>query len=179
MSQPTREDLELYVMGGYDGDAEELEEFLASDDVARDFVAEEAQFELAMREVAKAATFCPACDDVVRTERCDSCGAAVSAGGFAIDDVLVQNAHGRLYLARDADGKRVALKELAFVQSPGPEAFAAFERETKFLRALEHPAIPRFVASFEEGKGVHSRFYLAQEYIRGRPPRPPPERPFL
>ncbi len=169
MSQPTREDLELYVMGGYDGDVDELEAFLAGDAEARDIVADEAQLELTMREVANAATFCPACDDVVRDQRCNSCGAAVSAGGFAIEDVLVQNAHGRLYLARDADGKRVALKELAFVQSPGPEAFSAFDRETKFLRALEHPAIPRFVASFQEGKGVHARFYLAQEYIEGMP----------
>ena len=56
------------------------------------------------------------------------------------------NAHGRMYVARDADGTQVALKELAFVQSPTLEAIAAFEREAKFLRALEHPAIPRFVA---------------------------------
>ena len=73
-----------------------------------------------------------------------------------------------MYVARDADGKQVALKELAFVQSPTLEAIAAFEREAKFLRALEHPAIPRFVASFEEGSGVHTRYYLAQELVDRR-----------
>jgi hypothetical protein len=35
------------------------------------------------------------------------------------------------------------------------------------LRALEHPAIPRFLASFEEGSGVHTRYYLAQELVEG------------
>jgi hypothetical protein len=58
----------------------------------------------------------------VRGDRCTACGAARSAGGFAIERVLVQNAHGRMYLARDADARRVALKELAFVQSPDAEA---------------------------------------------------------
>src|SRR5262249_23573497 len=38
----------------------------------------------------------------------------------------------------------------------------------KFLRALEHPAIPRFRASFEEGRGVHTRYYLAQDLVDGR-----------
>jgi hypothetical protein len=72
-----------------------------------------------------------------------------------------------MYVARDADGKQVALKELAFVQAPTLAAIAAFEREAKFLRALAHPAIPRFVASFEEGAGVHVRYYLAQELVTG------------
>ncbi|CAN5864567.1 hypothetical protein BH11MYX3_BH11MYX3_02340 [soil metagenome] len=53
------------------------------------------------------------------------------------------------------------------MQSPGPDAIAAFEREAKFLRALEHPAIPRFLAAFEEGHGVHTRYYLAQELVTG------------
>jgi hypothetical protein len=59
------------------------------------------------------------------------------------------------------------LKELAFVQTPTLDAIAMFEREAKFLRALEHPAIPRFRASFEEGTGVNTRYYLAQELVTG------------
>jgi hypothetical protein len=35
------------------------------------------------------------------------------------------------------------------------------------LRALDHPSIPQFVASFEEGQGVHLRYYLAQELVAG------------
>jgi serine/threonine-protein kinase len=120
-----------------------------------------------LRDAAGAATFCPACDALVREDRCDQCGAAIHPGGFTVERVLVSNAHGRMYLAHDADGKRVALKELAFLHAPSASALAAFEREAKFLRALEHPAIPRFCASFEEGEGVHTRYYLAQELVEG------------
>jgi hypothetical protein len=162
-----REDIELYVMGQYDGDVAALERAIAEDPAVAQMVAEEARLEELLRDAAAAATFCPACDDLVRGTRCDSCGAAAKPGGYSVERVLVSNAHGRMYVARDADGRRVALKELAFVQAPSPAALAAFEREARFLRALEHPAIPRFLASFEEGSGVHTRYYLAQELVEG------------
>jgi hypothetical protein len=163
----TRHDIELYVMGQYDGDIAALERAIAEDPALAQMVAEEARLEEMLRDAAALATFCPACDDLVRGMRCDSCGAAVKPGGYTVERVLVSNAHGRMYVAHDADGRRVALKELAFVQAPSPAAVAAFEREAKFLRALEHPAIPRFLASFEEGHGVHTRYYLAQELVEG------------
>ncbi len=162
-----RDDLEHYVMGVYDGDVAALERELADDELARAIVADEARLELVLRDAAAAATFCAACDDLVRGARCDACGAAVRPGGYVVERVLVSNAHGRMYAARDVDGKQVALKELAFVQAPTLAMIAAFEREVKFLRALEHPGIPRFCASFEEGTGVHVRYYLAQELVAG------------
>ncbi len=167
----SRDDIALYVMGAYDGDTAALESRIADDADARAMLLEEAELELSLRDAAASGTFCTNCDDLVvdlsEPVRCSSCGAAVSPGGYAIERVIVANAHGRMYVARDADGKRVALKELAFVQSPSTETVAAFEREAKFLRALEHPAIPRFVAAFEEGSGVHTRYYLAQELVDG------------
>ena len=165
--KPTRDDLAAYAMGTYDGDVAALEAALAADDALRAQLAEECELEMLLRDAGASATFCAACDDLVRGERCAACGAAVRPGGYRIEKVLVANAHGRMYVARDADGTQVALKELAFVQSPGPDAVTAFEREAKFLRALEHPAIPRFCASFEEGDGVHTRYYLAQELVAG------------
>lgn len=165
---PTREDLGLYVSSNYDGDVAALEQAIAADPALAAMLAEEAELELSLRDAAAAATFCVACDELVRCERCDSCGAAARPGGYVIERVLVENAHGRMYAAHDADGTRVALKELAFVQTPSASAHAAFEREAKFLRALEHPAIPRFLASFEEGSGVHTRYYLAQELVDGK-----------
>jgi serine/threonine protein kinase len=162
-----RDDLGLYAMGAYGGDTGALERELADDEAARAIMADEARLELLLREAAAQAMFCPACDDLVRGVRCEACGAAVLPGGYVVERVLVSNAHGRMYAARDADGKQVALKELAFVQSPTIDALAAFEREVKFLRALDHPAIPRFCASFEEGAGVHTRYYLAQELVAG------------
>jgi len=163
----TREDIELYVMGQYDGDIAALEREIAEDPALQQILADEARLESQLRDAAAHATFCPACNDLVRGTRCDACGAAVKPGGYAVERVLVSNAHGRMYVAHDADDRRVALKELAFVQAPGPDALAKFEREAKFLRALEHPAIPRFLASFEEGSGVHTRYYLAQELVEG------------
>ncbi|MDB4959784.1 MAG: serine/threonine protein kinase [Myxococcales bacterium] len=163
----SREDIELYMMGNFDGDVAALERAIVDDPALGAIAAGEARFELLLREAAAAATFCPACGDLVREERCDSCGAAMRPGGYTVERVLVSNAHGRMYVAHDADGKQVALKELAFVHAPSLDAIAAFEREAKFLRALEHPAIPRFLASFEEGHGVHTRYYLAQELVVG------------
>ncbi|HEY4060100.1 MAG TPA: serine/threonine-protein kinase, partial [Kofleriaceae bacterium] len=167
----TRDDLALYTMGAYDGDAAALEAKVADDDAARAMLAEEAELELLLRDAAMAGTFCTNCDDLIADTsepvRCRECGAAAAPGGYTVERVLVANAHGRMYVARDADGTRVALKELAFVQSPSADTVAAFEREAKFLRALAHSAIPRFRAAFEEGSGVHTRYYLAQELVEG------------
>ncbi len=165
---PSLGELELYVMGEHDEPAA-IERALEADPAARAYVAAEARLETLLRDAAAAAAFCPACRDLVRGERCDACGAALRPGGYTVERVLVSNAHGRMYAARDADGRQVALKELAFVQAPPLAAIAAFEREAKFLRALEHPAIPRFVASFQEGEGIHARYYLAQELVVGEP----------
>ncbi|CAN5784627.1 hypothetical protein BH11MYX2_BH11MYX2_31820 [soil metagenome] len=170
-SKLSRDDLALYTMGAYDGDAAALEARVTDDESARAMLAEEAELELLLRDAAAAGTFCMNCDDLIADTyepvRCSSCGAAVEPGGYTIERVLVANAHGRMYIARDADGTRVALKELAFVQSPSADSIAAFEREAKFLRALAHPAIPRFRAAFEEGAGAHTRYYLAQELVEG------------
>ena len=72
-----------------------------------------------------------------------------------------------MYLAQDASDRKVALKELIFALVPTIEALEAFEREGKFLQRLEHPGIPRFVESFRFGTGVHTRLYLAQEFLEG------------
>ena len=191
---PSREDLELYVTGNYDGDVAALERAIAEDPKLATIVAEEARLDMLLRDAAVSATFCAACEELVRgaraseasgpdrralrepmigaaassPARCDACGAAVRPGGYVVERVLVKSGHGRMYVARDADGKQVALKELAFLHAPSAAALAAFEREAKFLRALEHPAIPRFCAAFEEGSGVHTRYYLAQELVAGR-----------
>ncbi len=163
----TREDVELYLIGEYDGDKAALEAAIADDPELRAMVAEEAKLEMLLRDAATEAVFCVGCGDLAPADRCAACGAAVKPGGYVVEKVLVSNAHGRMYIARDADGALVALKELAFVQTPSLDTIAMFEREAKFLRALEHPAIPRFRASFEEGTGVHTRYYLAQELVSG------------
>lgn len=80
---------------------------------------------------------------------------------------MSQSAHSRVYVARDAQGRVVALKELHFALAPGTQEIDAFEREARLLAALTHPAIPRFVEQFQEGSGVGLRLYLATEFIQG------------
>jgi len=80
---------------------------------------------------------------------------------------LSRKAHAYTYLAQNARGVRFVLKELAFALAPDAAAIAAFERETDLLRQLSHPRIPRFCASFREGQGAQTRFYLAQELVEG------------
>lgn len=79
MTTPTRDDLALYAMGHYDGDADLLERRLAADPAYREQLAEEAELELLLGAAARAATFCPGCHDLVRDERCVGCGVAVPA----------------------------------------------------------------------------------------------------
>jgi serine/threonine-protein kinase len=81
--------------------------------------------------------------------------------------LLSQSVHGRLYLAADAAGRPVAIKELVFAHAPDAERVEAFERESRLLEALSHPNIPRLHASFTEGEGAQARFYLVQDYVSG------------
>ena len=82
--------------------------------------------------------------------------------------LISENAHSRVYAARDASGRSAALKELHFAQVPDLRALEAFEREAAALQALKHPAIPRFISSFREGTGVALRLYLVTELDSGR-----------
>ncbi len=119
---------------------------------------------------------CPGCARLVapaQPSRCGHCGAAVEAGGFRVVRVIAEHDHGRMYEAVAADGSRVALKELVFARIPDVETLRALEREGETLRALDLGStlagrVPRFVASFTEGEGVHLRCYLAQELVSGR-----------
>ncbi len=112
---------------------------------------------------------CPGCSRPVAEPRCAFCGVARAPGGFAVERVLAQGPHGRVYRARSPEGAPVALKELQFASVPGAQQIDAFEREAKTLKTLHHPRIPHFVASFAEGDGVHLRLYLAAEFIEGEP----------
>ncbi|OJT23621.1 hypothetical protein BO221_16615 [Archangium sp. Cb G35] len=110
---------------------------------------------------------CVACARPCAEPRCSFCGAARAPGGLRVQRVLSQSVHGRLYLALDAGGRSVAIKELVFAHAPDAEKVEAFERESRLLEALSHPNIPRLHASFTEGEGAQARFYLVQDYVSG------------
>jgi TonB family protein len=165
---PDAETLESYVVGMLDDlDVKQLEAHLRRCQPCTEELRRQAQVEMALCELGTQTRFCAGCQRVLLEARCPYCGVVGEAGDYQVQALLVQNAHGRMYLARDAAGQAVALKELAFVQPPHPDAVAAFEREARLLRQLSHPRIPRFLASFSRGEGVHTRLYLAQEYVEG------------
>src|SRR6266436_5660504 len=110
---------------------------------------------------------CAGCSRPGSEPRCSFCGVARAPGGYEVVRVLAQTDHGRVYRARAPDGAVVALKELQFASVPGAQQIDAFEREAATLKTLQHPRIPRFIASFQEGEGVQLRLYLAAEFIEG------------
>ena len=116
----------------------------------------------------RAKSGCLVCAAPLESDRCPKCGAATEAGGFRIERLLHESDHSRVYLARSHGGDKVALKELIFARAPDAATIESFEREARVLRALSHPAIPRFVASFQAGEGPQLRLYLVQEYVEGR-----------
>ena len=123
--------------------------------------------QLATVEGGAAAT-CVACAQSVSDARCGHCGALHHAGPYTVLRVIARSPHGAMYLAEDAQGARVALKELVFSLVPGADELDAFEREAKLLQALSHPRIPKFLKSFTVGQGVHTRLYLAQQFVAGQ-----------
>ncbi len=110
---------------------------------------------------------CIACAEEVTGERCEECGAAQQAGPYRVLKVLSRTMHGAMYLAEDDLGAKVALKELVFSLVPSTQELDAFTREAGLLQALSHPRIPRFVRSFTLGRGVSTRWYLAQQFLAG------------
>ena len=82
-------------------------------------------------------------------------------------NVLHEGSHSRVYRAQAADGRPLVLKEMLFARAPDAKTLDDFAREGELLRQLDHPAIPRFIASFTEGTGSDTRLYLAQELIEG------------
>ncbi len=130
---------------------------------------EERAAPLAPPEIAgpPAARACACCGREAFALRCRGCGAALSAGGFAVEGLIAQSVHGRVYRARAADGRPVALKELVFALAPDAQAIDAFEREAALLADVDHPAVPKLLAAFREGAGAQLRLYLAQELAEG------------
>ncbi|WP_224240785.1 serine/threonine protein kinase [Hyalangium gracile] len=116
---------------------------------------------------SKGASTCPICGARLTEARCAACGAAAHPGGYAVQRLIAQTQHSRVYLARGTQGQEVALKELLLAQIPGTQQLDAFEREARLLETLSHPRIPKLLGHFQEGQGAGLRLYLAAEYVAG------------
>ncbi len=91
------------------------------------------------------------------------------ANRYRINRVLGQGGFGRTYLVEDQGrfNEPCALKEFIPTQQSGyvlEKARELFGREASTLYQLQHPQVPQFRATFEEGH----RFFLVQDYIEGK-----------
>ncbi len=67
----------------------------------------------------------------------------------------------------DLNKQRVAIKVLSLHQASEWKALELFEREARVLKNLDHPAIPKYLDSFEIDTPQDRRFCLVQELIEG------------
>jgi WD40 repeat protein len=93
----------------------------------------------------------------------------VFRGRYRILRTLGQGGIGTTYEAEDQEsaGKKVALKQLNVRNLGDWKLFELFEREARTLAQLVHPAIPRYLDSFQTDEGG-PRLYIAQELAPGR-----------
>jgi eukaryotic-like serine/threonine-protein kinase len=98
---------------------------------------------------------------------------------YQIIDILGQGGVRITYRARDIETERiVAIKALSLKRAKGWKAIELFDREAKILSQLDHPAIPRYIDSFQidsEIDAVDSRstpfrdrqYYIVQTLAEG------------
>src|SRR3954453_18685745 len=84
-------------------------------------------------------------------------------GGFRIVSPLGEGAMGTVFLAEDADGRRVALKRLAPALAQDERFRQRFLRESTIAAGLRHPYVVPVVSSGEED----GTLYLAMDYVDG------------
>lgn len=84
-------------------------------------------------------------------------------GPWLLDSELGKGGMGCVYLARDNQGQRAAVKLLAAELTTSAGAVSRFLREISVLRKLDHPNIVRLFDSGEH----QGRLYYVMEYIAG------------
>lgn len=85
-------------------------------------------------------------------------GDELGRGGQAVTKVAIDR----------QTGQRVAVKHVSMRHVEDWKGLELFQREAEVLRALEHPAIPRYVDTFSTQDADSVDFYLVQEYVEGR-----------
>jgi serine/threonine-protein kinase len=85
------------------------------------------------------------------------------AGKYRIVRFLGMGSYGLTYVCHDVrTGEELVVKQAK--PSKGRLGRELLQREIDIVRQLEHPAIPRCMASFEYKKG----FFMASEYVKGQ-----------
>jgi len=79
-----------------------------------------------------------------------------------------QGGTAKTYLARDSStNKEVVLKVVDMKDLTDWKVLELFKRETKVLKALDHPNIPDYIDNFQINQLENSLFVLVQEFIDG------------
>jgi serine/threonine protein kinase len=88
---------------------------------------------------------------------------------YQIQSLLGRQTGRRTFLAHDLETRSlVVLKFLLFGSDFTWEALKLFEREAETLKSLDHPAIPKYLNSFEVDTELGKGFALVQSYIEAR-----------
>lgn len=91
---------------------------------------------------------------------------AVLVGAYRVVAAIGKGGMGEIYLARSTESERlVALKVLAADDSADDEALGMLMDEAAIMARIEHPHVLKVV---DFGRS-HGRYYLATEYLEGRP----------
>ena len=85
-------------------------------------------------------------------------------GPYLVLDRIDAGSYGDMLLVEDETGRKLALKRLKLDQVMDEKALELFEREVRVLKSLDNPAVPRFIDSGVDEKGLP---YLVQEAIAG------------
>src|SRR5262245_52467063 len=86
-------------------------------------------------------------------------------GKWVLDKEIGRGGMGRVYLAHEDPGERLAaIKILSAELAQEPGFLQRFEREIEILNRLNHPNIVKF---FESG-AENGQFYYAMEYVDGQ-----------
>lgn len=93
----------------------------------------------------------------------------ILAGRYQCDRRLGKQAGRQTLLARDLKTQQqVVVKLLSFSSDFNWEDLKLFEREVETLKSLSHPAIPRYLDSFEIDTPNRKGFALVQTYIEAK-----------
>lgn len=83
---------------------------------------------------------------------------------YAIVQILGMGSYGITYLCKDQmDGRLCVLKQVKPSKRKGDKGYPVYQRETKILRRLNHPAIPKLYDSFED----RGQLFFTMEYVEG------------
>jgi eukaryotic-like serine/threonine-protein kinase len=91
---------------------------------------------------------------------------ALIRGRYRLLRPLGAGGQGTAHLAEDASsGVQVVVKRLRLGEVHDWSQVELFERESRVLRTLSHPSIPRYIDSFALEDGPQREFVLVQEYV--------------